>query len=647
MADNFIANPGVGGDEFAADDVAGVKYPRSKIAFGADGSAVDVSAADPFPVTVDNFPVSQAVSIAAPLLLAGIPVPFAPGYSVPADTVSDGLPIDPGGNVAVRGPVLTDEGTFRANFAGTSLAVSVGAVTISGAVVTGTGFSTADIGHYDYFKLDADAESAWMQVNSIDSDTQLTLVDSYVGGASGAASRALVKPSTGAGGGAIAVASGTCTMTTGTTNAAVTSIYRKVDVPPMVFRGRVNFSQRIANQTFRIGLSEPGTVSSRWFARFKVDGTVNTTVICESGRNPTGVPSAAETETTTITLPNGATTALNPEYRVEMLTERAVFFINDVLVATHVRSLPLQRDGLEAAVVCINGTGAGSSTTVSVDYLTGKNHNKLEIGVMSDTEKIIAGSPPVVVYDYSVAGVIAINTTLLDIDCSQLRSLLIHCTSMGTTGVVTAQWSNFADFTGAVTATLLSEAGATTTTFNAAVLRSVNIKARYFRLRLTTATTAGTTTIRVVGSQDDTSSIVTTQPVSGTVTATVTGGTVNPVVPGTPYFLNAAATTNGALILTGTSNVSSFYATNEGTSVAYVKLYNKATAPTVGTDIPEMTIPIPAAAAGVPGVANPQIGFHGFRFALGLGISVTRNAVYTDTTAIAANEVKVKLSRTV
>ena len=131
-----------------------------------------------------------------------------------------------------------------------------------------------------------------------------------------------------------------------------------------------------------------------------------------------------------------------------------------------------------------------------------------------------------------------------------------------------------------------------------------------------------------------------TQPVSGTVT-------VNPVVPATPYFLNSAATTNGALILAGTSNVSSFYATNEGATAAYIKLYNKATAPTVGTDVPEMTIPVPAAVSGVPGVATIPIGFHGFRFALGLGIAITRNAVHTDTTAIGAGEVKVKLSRTV
>ena len=129
-----------------------------------------------------------------------------------------------------------------------------------------------------------------------------------------------------------------------------------------------------------------------------------------------------------------------------------------------------------------------------------------------------------------------------------------------------------------------------------------------------------------------------TQPVSGT---------LNPAVPATPYFVNSAASTNGALILTGTSNVSSFYATNEGATAAYIKLYNKATAPTVGTDVPEMTIPVPAAVSGVPGVATIPIGFHGFRFALGLGIAITRNAVHTDTTAIGAGEVKVKLSRTV
>lgn len=168
----------------------------------------------------------------------------------------------------------------------------------------------------------------------------------------------------------------------------------------------------------------------------------------------------------------------------------------------------------------------------------------------------------------------------------------------------------------------------------------------YFRVRATAHTSGTAAYILKPGSYATEPipavQITGTQPVSGSVTATV-----NPGVPATPYFLNSAATTNGALVLTGTSGLQAFYATNEGATAAYVKLYNKATAPTVGTDIPEMIIPIPAAASGVPGVANPRIGFSGFRFPLGLGIAITANAVYTDTIAVAAGQVKVKLSRTV
>jgi len=132
---------------------------------------------------------------------------------------------------------------------------------------------------------------------------------------------------------------------------------------------------------------------------------------------------------------------------------------------------------------------------------------------------------------------------------------------------------------------------------------------------------------------------------SGTVTSVTTSGT--PLAPATPYILNSLATTNGALILTGTSGLHAFYATNTGATAAFVKLYNKATAPTVGTDVPAMIIPVPAAVAGVPGVATLPIGHNGFRFALGLGIAITGAAADADTTAVAAGQVKVILSRTV
>jgi hypothetical protein len=247
-----------------------------------------------------------------------------------------------------------------------------------------------------------------------------------------------------------------------------------------------------------------------------------------------------------------------------------------------------------------------------------------------------------VVTTFSQAGVIAINTDLLVIDCQGFEAVSIHCTAMGTTGVVTPSWSNTNVTAHFINQSIMTPAGVAAATFNNTGMWVSTKLARFLRLRLTTATTAGTTTINVLGIPRGLNYPVPVQPVSGTVTATVT-----PPAPATSYFLNSAATTNGALILTGTSSVHSLWATNEGASPAYLKLYNKSTAPTVGTDVPEMIIPIPAAVAGVPGVANPNIGFIAFRFALGLGIAITRNAVFSDTTAIGAGEVKVKLSRAV
>lgn len=124
-------------------------------------------------------------------------------------------------------------------------------------------------------------------------------------------------------------------------------------------------------------------------------------------------------------------------------------------------------------------------------------------------------------------------------------------------------------------------------------------------------------------------------------------GTVSPSVPATAYFLNSAATTNWNLILTWTSGVSSIYATNNLTTVAYVKLYNKATAPTVWTDVPEMIIPVPPAVGTTIWSVNIDCWFIGFRFALWLGIAITWGIADNDTTAVGAGQVKVKISRTI
>ena len=140
--------------------------------------------------------------------------------------------------------------------------------------------------------------------------------------------------------------------------------------------------------------------------------------------------------------------------------------------------------------------------------------------------------------------------------------------------------------------------------------------------------------------QGGTLTTATTVTTVSTVTTVTTAGT--PAVPATPYFVNSANSTNGALVLTGTSGLQAFFASNVGASDAFVKLYNKATAPTVGTDVPEMVIKVPA-----NGQVELTPGFIGYRFALGLGIAITGAAADADTTAVAVGQVKVKLSRTV
>ena len=63
MADNVGYTPGAGAT-VAADDIGGVLYQRIKPVTGADGSAVDVSPADPMPTQE----VSGAMSILARIL---------------------------------------------------------------------------------------------------------------------------------------------------------------------------------------------------------------------------------------------------------------------------------------------------------------------------------------------------------------------------------------------------------------------------------------------------------------------------------------------------------------------------------------------------------------------------------------------------
>ena len=97
-----------------------------------------------------------------------------------------------------------------------------------------------------------------------------------------------------------------------------------------------------------------------------------------------------------------------------------------------------------------------------------------------------------------------------------------------------------------------------------------------------------------------------TQPVSGTVTVASTVANLGTITTGTSYVLATTAAVNSAVIKATAGNVYEISVSNPTATPAYVKLYAKATAPTVGTDVPVLTIPI---AAGGPGAGFETYSF--------------------------------------
>lgn len=119
--------------------------------------------------------------------------------------------------------------------------------------------------------------------------------------------------------------------------------------------------------------------------------------------------------------------------------------------------------------------------------------------------------------------------------------------------------------------------------------------------------------------------------VTGTVTATPANGT--------SHTLNSAASTNATSVKTTAGNLFCITASNLAASARYLKIYAKASAPTVGTDVPIMTVPLPATS-----VIVLNLGSVGMRVNTGIAYAITGAISDTDTTVIGAGEVKLTLT---
>lgn len=108
--------------------------------------------------------------------------------------------------------------------------------------------------------------------------------------------------------------------------------------------------------------------------------------------------------------------------------------------------------------------------------------------------------------------------------------------------------------------------------------------------------------------------------------AATTGGTLTSKI-------ISAATTNATVVKASAGQVYGIQLSNSGATWAFVKLYNKATAPTVGTDATIEVIGIPP--GGRCEINRPI----GMPFAAGIGLAITAGFADTDTAAVAAGQV--------
>lgn len=99
--------------------------------------------------------------------------------------------------------------------------------------------------------------------------------------------------------------------------------------------------------------------------------------------------------------------------------------------------------------------------------------------------------------------------------------------------------------------------------------------------------------------------------------------------------LTAAATTNLTSVTTTTTHLTVLELSNLAAYTVYFKIYDKASAPVLASDIPVITIPVPA---------NSNVGktwLIGLLLTLGYAYAITKGQANTDTTVLAAGDINV------
>jgi hypothetical protein len=207
-------------------------------------------------------------------------------------------------------------------------------------------------------------------------------------------------------------------------------------------------------------------------------------------------------------------------------------------------------------------------------------------------------------------------------------TVTLECSNDGVTAqTMTAQESTLV--TGALITGAITIASSTSRIFN------FPINTKYIRARISTAFVGGTISAVTILKQTCPVSLVSSIRLASATTLAVTS---TPVA-GTTHTLTSAATTNATSVKATAGALYTLTLTNLSAASKFFKLYAKASAPTVGTDIPIATIPVAATST-----VSLEFGAVGQQISTGIAYAITNLIADTDTTAVAAGDVKVLLT---
>ena len=303
--------------------------------------------------------------------------PMVPGQGQVLGLLHDG-----DGATRFRGPVFTDEGSFRDDFGDDVLEIDLtGTATFTKDSVNVDGAGTAffeEINKDWYIRLSTDSQLKAVGISRIDSDTGLVLNEGYEGtsgSGTAVASRWVVAKTNGT----VEVADSKVELKPSTTSGNNCGIFRGGDYLPAALAFTASLSQRVANQEASFGFSD--TVMSGEYsdmAGVLWEGTDNTKVTLITSCQ-------GHTEESEVQLPFGLNTSDNLSYRIEVSTNKVSLFVgsesgeNPAFLKEHHKHIPRPYQEMYYGGAIWNTGTVASATTFAIDTVFFSNHNVVQI----------------------------------------------------------------------------------------------------------------------------------------------------------------------------------------------------------------------------------------------------------------------------